>query len=138
MNQRSRPPHLAAAAAADSRSIISTSPFSTRGLASGEQFLAWRRRVGHGVDAPPSKEQSVSGFHGEIDQYAVGGTMLTDGRTEAMRLKRSVARVSTDQRRDSVFPLFVEGEVGQVSGMHRKRGDPGSVQGIVAFERIRH
>jgi AraC-like DNA-binding protein len=134
MNQRSLPPHLAAAAAADSRSIISTSRFSTSGLAAGEQFLAWRQRVGHVVDAPPSKEQLAGGFHGEIDLYAVGGMMLTDCSTDAMRLERSVARVSTDQRRDYVFQLFVEGEVGHVSGVRRKRSDPGSVQGIVAFD----
>ncbi|QQC67073.1 helix-turn-helix domain-containing protein [Paraburkholderia ginsengisoli] len=134
MNHRSLPPHLAAATAADSRSIMSTSRFSTRGLAASEQFLAWRQRVGHVVDAPPSKEQLAGGFHGEIDLYAVGGMMLTDCRTDQMRLERSVARVSTDQRRDYVFQLFVEGEVGHVTGMRRKRSDPGSVQGIVAFD----
>ncbi|NKJ51048.1 AraC family transcriptional regulator [Burkholderia sp. SG-MS1] len=134
MNQRSLPPHLAAAAAADSRSIISTSRFSTRGLAPDEQFLAWRQRVGHVVDAPPSKEQIARGFRGEIDLYAVGGMVLTDCRTDSMRLERSVARVSTDTRRDYVFQLFLEGEVGQVTGMRKKRSDPGSVQGIVAFD----
>jgi AraC-like DNA-binding protein len=134
MNQRSLPPHLAAAAAADSRSIISTSRFSTRGLAADEQFLAWRQRVGHVVDAPPSKEQLAGGFRGEIDLYAVGGMVLTDCRTDSMRLERSVARVSTDTRRDYVFQLFLEGEVGHVMGMRKKRSDLGSVQGIVAFD----
>ncbi|CAB3789296.1 helix-turn-helix domain-containing protein [Paraburkholderia fynbosensis] len=134
MNQRSLPPHLAAAAAADSRSIISTSRFSTRGLAPDEQFLAWRQRVGHVVDAPPSKEQLTRGFRGEIDLYAVGGMVLTDCRTDPMLLERSVARVSTDTRRDYVFQLFLDGEVGHVTGMRKKRSDPGSVQGIVAFD----
>lgn len=134
MNQRSLPPHLAAAAAADSRSLISTSHFSTRGLAASEQFLAWRQRVGHVVDAPPSKEQLAEGFRGEIDLYAVGGMVLTDCRTDSMLLERSVARVSTDKRRDYVFQLFLEGEVGQVTGMRKKRSEPGSVQGIVAFD----
>jgi AraC-like DNA-binding protein len=134
MNQRSLPPHLAAAAAADSRSIISTSRFSTLGLPAGEQFLAWRQRVGHVVDAPPSKEQLAGGFRGEIDLYAVGGMVLTDCRTDSMRLERSVARVSTDTRRDYVFQLFLEGEVGHVTGMRKKRSDLGSVQGIVAFD----
>ena len=76
MNQRTLPPHLAAAAAAESRSAISTSRFSTHALAAGEQFLAWRQRVGHVVDAPPSKEQIAGGFRGEIDLYAVGGMGL--------------------------------------------------------------
>lgn len=134
MNQRSLPPHLAAAAAADSRSSISTSRFSTHGVATQKQALAWRERVGHVVDAPPSKEQIGSGFRGEIDLYAVGGMVFTDCRTDSMQLERSVARVSTDRRRDYVFQLFVEGEVGHVTGMQKKRSATGSVQGIVAFD----
>jgi hypothetical protein len=96
MNQRTLPQHLAATAAADSRSAISTSRFSTHGLAPAEQFLAWRQRVGHVVDAPPSKAQVAGGFRGEIDLYAVGGMIFTDCRTDSMLLERSVARVSTD------------------------------------------
>jgi AraC-like DNA-binding protein len=134
MNQRTLPPHLAAAAAAESRSAISTSRFSTHGLPVEEQFLAWRRRVGHVVDVPPSKEQVATGFRGEIDLYAVGGMVFTDCSTQALRLERSVARVSTDTRRDYAFHLFVEGEIGNVMGVRKKRSAPGSVQGIVAFD----
>ncbi|NML30308.1 AraC family transcriptional regulator [Paraburkholderia antibiotica] len=134
MSQRPLPPHLAARAAAHSRTVVSTSRFSTHGLAPGEQFLAWRQRVGHVIDAPPSNEQIANGFRGEIDLYAVGGMVFTDCRTEAMRLDRSVARISTDQRRDYAFQLFVEGEVGHVTGMRKKRSEPGSVPGIVAFD----
>ncbi|MFM0153407.1 helix-turn-helix transcriptional regulator [Paraburkholderia sediminicola] len=134
MNQRTLPPHLAAAAAADSRSVISTSRFSTHALPAEEQFLAWRQRVGHVVDVPPSKEQVAGGFRGEIDLYAVGGMVFTDCSTESMLLERSVARVSTDSRRDYAFHLFVEGEIGHVTGMRKKRSAPDSVQGIVAFD----
>ncbi|HEX3379573.1 MAG TPA: helix-turn-helix transcriptional regulator [Paraburkholderia sp.] len=136
MSQRTSPlpSHLAARAAADSRTAVSTNRFSTQRLARDEQFLAWRQRVGHVVDAPPSKEQIANGFRGEIDLYAVGGMVLTDCRTEPMLLERSVARISTDQRRDYVFQLFVEGEVGHVTGMRKKRSEPGSVPGIVAFD----
>jgi AraC-like DNA-binding protein len=86
------------------------------------------------VDAPPSNEQVAGGFRGEIDLYAVGGMVFTDCSTDSMLLERSVARVSTDTRRDYVFQLFVEGEVGHVTGMRKKRSEPGSVQGIVAFD----
>ena len=134
MNQRTLPPHLAAAAAAESRSAISTSRFSTHALTADEQFLAWRQRVGHVVDVPPSKEQVAGGFRGEIDLYAVGGMVFTDCSTDAVLLERSVARVSTDSRRDYAFQLFVEGEVGHVTGMRKKRSEQGSVQGIVAFD----
>jgi AraC-like DNA-binding protein len=134
MSQRRLPSHLTARAAADSSTIVSTNRFSTHALAPGEQFLAWRERVGHVIDAPPSKEQIANGFRGEIDLYAVGGMVFTDCRTEEMLLERSVARISTDQRRDYVFQLFVEGEVGHITGMRRKRSEPGSVPGIVAFD----
>jgi AraC-like DNA-binding protein len=134
MNQRTLPPHLAAAAAAESRSAISTSRFSTHALAAEEQFLAWRQRVGHVVDVPPSKEQVARGFRGEIDLYAVGGIVFTDCSTDSMLLERSVARVSTDSRRDYAFQLFVEGEIGHVTGMRKKRSAPVSVQGIVALD----
>ena len=134
MNQRTLPQHLAAVAAAPSRSHISTSRFSTHELTPDAQFLAWRQRVGHVVDAPPSKAQVAGGFRGEIDLYAVGGMVLTDCSTDAIALERSVARVSTDSRRDYAFHLFVEGEVGHVTGIHKKRTAAGSVRGIVAFD----
>ncbi|WGS54053.1 AraC family transcriptional regulator [Paraburkholderia sp. D15] len=134
MNQRSTPSHLAAAAAADSRSAISTSRFSTHAMSAREQLLAWRQRVGHVVDVPPSNAQIERGFRGEIDLYAVGGMVFTDCRTDSMRLERSVARVSTDRRRDYAFQLFVEGEIGHVTGMQKKRSAAGSVRGIVAFD----
>ncbi|WP_233855945.1 helix-turn-helix domain-containing protein [Paraburkholderia sp. HD33-4] len=134
MSQRPSPSHHAARAAADSRTVVSTNRFSTHALAPGEQFLAWRQRVGHVIDAPPSREQIANGFRGEIDLYAVGGMVLTDCRTEAMLLERSVARISTDQRRDYVFHLFLEGEVGYITGMRKKRSEPGSVAGLVALD----
>ncbi|WP_408528334.1 helix-turn-helix transcriptional regulator [Paraburkholderia fungorum] len=120
--------------AAEPRLAVATSTFSTRKLAVSEQMLAWRQRVGHVVDVPPSRSQIAAGFRGDIDRYEVGGMVFTDCRTEAMLLERSVARVSTDSRRDYVFQLFVEGEIGHVTGMHRKRSAPGSVQGVVAFD----
>ncbi|RDJ99523.1 AraC family transcriptional regulator [Paraburkholderia lacunae] len=137
MNQRSLPYSPVAdatAAAAEPRPVITTSSFSTRALAADEQLLAWRKRVGHVVDVPPSKQQVAGGFRGDIDLYAVGGMTFTDCRTEKLVLERSVARVSTDTRRDYAFQLFVEGEIGNVTGMRKKRSDPGSVQGIVAFD----
>lgn len=134
MNQRSLPQHLAAAAAADSRSAIATSRFSTRGLAADQQFLAWRERVGHVVDAPPSKEQVAREFRGEIDLYAGGGMIFTDCSTDRMVLERSVARVSTDRRRDYVFQIFLEGHAGDITGIRKKRSAAGLVQGIVAFD----
>jgi AraC-like DNA-binding protein len=111
-----------------------SSRFSTRPLPAAEQLLAWRARVGHVVDVPPQKTQLADGFGANIDLHSVGGLVFTDARTDAMRLERSVARVSADTRRDFVFHVYAEGEVGDVSGVSRKRSAPGSVRGIVAFD----
>jgi AraC-like DNA-binding protein len=115
-------------------SPIAASRFSTRSLAADKQLLAWRERVGHVVDVPPSNAQLAQGFGANIDLYALDGMVFTDSRTDAMVLERSVARVSTDSRRDYVFHLFLEGEIGTVTGMRRKRSAADSVQGIVAFD----
>ncbi|SAL59629.1 helix-turn-helix transcriptional regulator [Caballeronia telluris] len=113
--------------------IVSTR-FSTHALPAVEQLLAWRARVGHVVDVPPQKTQLADGFGANIDLHSVGGLVFTDARTEAMRLERSVARVSADTRRDFAFHVYAEGETGEVSGVSRKRSAPGSVRGIVAFD----
>jgi len=116
------------------RPRIETSSFSTRALATDKQLLAWRKRVGHVVDVPPSNKQIAAGFGANIDKYTVNGIIFTDSRTDAMRLERSVARVSTDSLRDYAFHVFLEGETGNVSGLHKKRSATGSAQGIIAFD----
>jgi AraC-like DNA-binding protein len=113
---------------------LRTSSFSTRALAKDQQVIAWRTRVGHAVDVPPTRGQLTDGFGANIDLYAVGDSVFTDVRTDAMVLERPVARVSTDARRDFVFHLYLEGETGHVTGMSKKRSAPGSVAGIVAFD----
>jgi len=116
------------------RPRVETSSFSTRALTAEKQLLAWRTRVGHVVDVPPSNKQLAAGFGANIDKYAVGGMTFTDSRTDALLLERSVARVSTDSHRDYVFHVFLEGETGNVTGMRKKRSATGSVQGMVAFD----
>jgi AraC-like DNA-binding protein len=116
------------------RPHIETSSFSTRVLTADKQLLAWRARVGHLVDVPPSNEQLAAGFGANIDRYAVDGMVFTDSRTDAMVLERSVARVSTDSHQDYVFHIFLEGEAGNVTGMQKKRSATGSAHEIVAFD----
>ncbi|MGC1548426.1 MAG: AraC family transcriptional regulator [Rhodanobacter sp.] len=116
------------------RPSIVTSSFSTSDLAADKQLLAWRERVGHVVDVPVSHKQLAEGFTANIDRYAVDGMTFTDCRSEAMVLERSVARVSTDVRRDYVFHLFVEGQADNVTGMHKKRSAADSVHKILALD----
>jgi len=116
------------------RPRIESSSFSTREMAADKQMLAWRTRVGHVVDVPPSKKQIAAGFGASIDKYAAGGMTFTDSRTDAMVIERSVARVSTDAHQDYVFHIFLEGEAGNVTGMQKRRSATGSVHEIVAFD----
>ena len=108
--------------------------FSTHALAADQQLLAWRERVGHVIDVPVSSRRLAEGFAANIDRYVVGGMSFTDCRTHAIVLDRSVARVSTDVRRDYVFHLFVEGQADNVTSMHKKRSAVDSVQKIIAFD----
>jgi len=123
---------LAQAVAPDAGIVRSS--FSTYASKVDQQLLAWRDRVGHVVDVLASKAQIAGGFSGRIDRYAVGDLVFTDSVTDAMSLERSVARVSADMRRDYVFHVFVQGEVGAGMGVQKKRSAPNSVQGIVAFD----
>ncbi|KLU24144.1 AraC family transcriptional regulator [Caballeronia mineralivorans PML1(12)] len=132
MSSHSRPDGSVQAATPDVGIVRSS--FSTHGTAVDRQLLAWRDRVGHIVDVPPSNEHIAGGFSGRIDRYAVGDFVFTDTVTDAMQLERSVARVSTDARRDYVFHVFAEGEVGTVTGMQKKRSAANSVRGIIAFD----
>jgi AraC-like DNA-binding protein len=122
------------AQAAEPDAGIIRSSFSTYALQADQQMLAWRDRVGHVVDALPSKAQLTGGFHGRIDRHAVGDFVFTDSVTDAMSLERSVARVSTDVRRSYVFHVFVQGEVDTGVGVKRQRSTPNSVQGIIVFD----
>jgi AraC-like DNA-binding protein len=113
---------------------IDTSSFSTRTLPADTQVLAWRKRVGHVVDVLPSQKQLTEGLGANIDFYSVNGMAFSDCRTDAMVITRSVARVSTDSRRDYVFHLFLEGEIGSVAGIRKKRSVADSTRGIIAFD----
>ena len=108
--------------------------FSTEAVPRERQLLAWRDRVGHVVDVLPDNDQIARGFAGSIDLHAAGGLVFTEARTDALVLERSIARVSTDTRRDFAFHVYAEGECGHVSGLGVKRSAPGSVRGIVAFD----
>ncbi|WP_206996315.1 AraC family transcriptional regulator [Trinickia mobilis] len=132
MTERSTPNGSARDAAL--RDGVVTHTFSTRSFTADEQLLAWRGRVGHVVDVPPSKRQLADGFDGHIDFYGIGGLAFTDCSTDAMVLERSVARVSTDANRNIGFHMFLEGGIGNLMGMHKKRSAADPQQGIVALD----
>lgn len=108
--------------------------FNVHGDAPHQQLLAWRDRVGHIVDVPPSLTQVANGFNGTIDLYRIGDLVFTDSRTDALRLERPVARISTDAIRHYVFQLVMQGGIGTVEGLGRKGDAAQSGLGILALD----
>ena len=130
MNTLASPPNYRTTAAA----LVVPSRFSTHGWPADKQLLSWRDRVGHIVDVLPSKAQVADGFSASIDRYTLGDFIFTDSHTDSLVLERSVTRVSMDKRRDYVFHLVVQGGIGNITGVNKKRGAANAVQGIVAFD----
>ena len=101
---------------------VAHSHFDVRAEPPDRQFLAWRARVGHVMDALPTRDVLERPFHAAIDRYDVGGLVFTDCRSDTLVLERSLARVSTDSVRDFVFHVFEEGGVDDL----RVRATPGA------------
>ncbi|OEC35702.1 AraC-type DNA-binding protein [Pseudomonas cuatrocienegasensis] len=74
-----------------------------------QQLLAWRERVGHVIDVLPAKWQLEQPFLAAIDRYRLGEWTLTDCYSDPLLLSRSLARISTDNKRDYVFQVFING-----------------------------
>jgi AraC-like DNA-binding protein len=108
--------------------------FSTASESPRQQLLAWRQRIAHILDVPVSKEQQASGFHGSIDSYRYADMAFMDCRTDAVMQTRSAARISTDNVRQFVFHVLVEGKIETATGMHPKRVAMQSNPGILALD----
>jgi AraC-like DNA-binding protein len=93
--------------------------FCTHGEEPDRQLLAWRSRVEHIVDVPISRIQLDSGFSGVIDSYAVNDILFTDSRTDPQQIRRSIARISTDDIRRYAFYVFMDGGEGYITGSQR-------------------
>lgn len=113
---------------------IAHSHFNVQGEARHRQLLAWRDRVGHIIDVLPSLSQIENPFNASIDRYAVGELAFTDCRTDSLLLERSVARISTDNIRDYVFHVFIEGGVSSVEGFYPQRRKAQSEVSILALD----
>lgn len=80
------------------------------------RLQAWRERVGHVMDVGSANDDDAGRpFHAAIDRYDAGGIVFTDCRSDAMRLERSLARISTDSVRDYALHVFLEGDVEDVA-----------------------
>ncbi len=109
--------------------------FDVAAQAPGRRLLAWREQVGHVVDVVPSRDALQQPFHASIDRYRVGHLMFTDCRSDAMRLERSLVRISRDNIRDFAFHVFLEGGVDGLSVRNGPRaGDEGEAARVLAVD----
>jgi AraC-like DNA-binding protein len=110
------------------------SHFDVHSHAPQMQLLAWRDRVGHVMDVSATRADLARPFLGAIDRYGVGELVFTDCRTEAVRLERSLARLSRDSVRGFAFHVFLEGGIADMTVRAAPRAiDPGSAT-IVALD----
>lgn len=89
--------------------------FDVEAQAPERRLLAWREQVGHVVDVLPGREALRQPFNASIDRYRIGRLMFTDCRSDALRLERSLVRISRDNIRDFAFHVFLEGGVDDVT-----------------------
>ncbi len=98
------------------------------------QLPAWRDYVGRTLDVPISRTQLATGFRGEIDTYVLKDMVFLDTRTDPVAQARTAARISTDNVRDFVFHVAVDGIVETVTGTHQPRKSAQFVPGVLALD----
>jgi AraC-like DNA-binding protein len=81
------------------------------------ELLAWRELVGHVIDVVPSLAQARAPFQASLDRYRLSERLFTDCSSAAMQLDRSLARISTDDKRDFVFHVFLRGGLDAIDGV---------------------
>ncbi len=108
--------------------------FNVQNEAPQQQLLAWRDRVGNIIDVLPSLAQVDNPFRASINCYTIGELTFTDCRTDPLLLERSVARISTDNIRDYVFHVFIEGGIQSVAGFNPQHRNAPSLASIVALD----
>lgn len=108
--------------------------FNVQAQAPQRRLLAWRDRVGHVIDVVPSLSDLDKPFQASIDRYSVGDLVFTDCRSDSMLLERSLARISTDNVRDYVFQVFLEGDVDNLTVRASPRNRTSSRASILALD----
>jgi AraC-like DNA-binding protein len=108
--------------------------FSVSGEKLQHQMPVWRDRVGHILDVPISRAQIANGFNGSIDTYLLKDLLFLNSRTDPLVQARSAARISTDNMRDYVFHIVMEGSIETVTGLYPQRKAAQTVPGILALD----
>jgi AraC-like DNA-binding protein len=100
----------------------------------GLQMRAWSEYVGRTLDVPLSRTQVAKGFDGAIDTYVLKDMVYLDVRTDPLLQARTAARISTDNVRDFVFHVAVEGIVETTTGPSRREKATQFTPGILALD----
>ena len=98
------------------------------------QAPAWSDYVGRFLQAPVSRAQVASGFHGELDTYVLGDMIFLDSRTDPIVHARGADKISTDIMRDYVFHVAVEGIIETATPSTRETKALQFVPGILALD----
>lgn len=98
------------------------------------QAPAWRDYVGRFLDVPLTRAHLAGGFRGEIDTYILPDMIYLDSRTDPVAQLRTLSRISTDNVRDFVFHVAVEGIIETIAGTGRQRKSAQFVPGILALD----
>lgn len=108
--------------------------FSVNGEARTLQARAWSDYVSRILDAPVSRTQTEAGFFGEIDSYILKDMVYLDSRTDPLLQARTNARISTDDVRNFVFHMAVEGIMETVTGVPGRSPSAQFVPGVLALD----
>ncbi|MYM25875.1 helix-turn-helix domain-containing protein [Duganella sp. FT135W] len=97
------------------------------------QLPAWRDYLDRFLDVPVKRSQLEQGFRGELDTYLLSDMVYLDSRTASFTQARSNARISTDNVRDFVFHIAVEGIIETTTNTPRARSSQ-YLPGILALD----
>ncbi|HEY9133418.1 MAG TPA: helix-turn-helix domain-containing protein [Dyella sp.] len=120
-------------------SVATASPilrrhFTVANEARSLQMPAWSDYLSRSLDVPVARSQVAHGFHGEIDTYVLKDLVFLDSRTDPVMQTRTAARISTDNVRDFIFHVAMEGIVEIEAGATWRRKTTQFMPGIVALD----
>lgn len=106
---------------------ITRSCLDLDGIVAPRRFEQWREWMAEMIDVLPPRDLPGRPYQGSLQIHGVGDITVSRCHSDAMVLKRSLARVSTDSHRGYVFQYYLGGAPGVVRVRGRetlvRRGD---------------
>lgn len=110
-----------------SRQTITRRVLRLADLPPERRFAQWQEWMDDTMDVLPPSEWPAHAYDGQLDLHAAGDITISRCRSDAMRLRRSLARTARDGQRGYVFQLLLAGDPGVVRVRGRetvvRRGD---------------